>query len=104
MLLVSSVELPEECLSIVRVSWCGLLQHEAAGALTRVRAEQAHAARVAAQLRALLAELAALRAQVRRDHLPRFDALTQRSRDLTLRAIVDYLGNCPPAFPTGAAF
>lgn len=70
-------------------------QHEAAGALPRVRAEQTHARRVAAQLRSLLAELAELRTQVRPADLPRFDALTQHSRDLTLKAIVDYLGNSP---------
>lgn len=59
-----------------------------------MRGEQTNARRVAAQLRALLSELEALRRQVRAADLPRFDALTQRSRDLTLKAIVDYLGNC----------
>lgn len=82
----------------------GRLQHEAAGRLARVRTEQAHARRVSAQLRALLVELGALRARVRPDQLAAFDARTQRSRDLTLRAIVDYLGEhgaraVPPTSP-----
>lgn len=68
-------------------------QWERAGAVARLRAEQARAGRVAAQLRALLAELRALRRRVRAADRPRFDALTQRSRDLTLAAIRDYLGN-----------
>ncbi|KPJ04527.1 hypothetical protein RR46_01021 [Papilio xuthus] len=62
------------------------------GDTRRLRAEQTHARRVAGQLRALLAEMDALRAQVREEDRARFDAMTQRTRDLTLRAIVDYLG------------
>lgn len=69
-----------------------LSQYEEQGDYVRARAEQTHARRVAAQLRALLLELDALRRQVREQDRARFDTLTQRSRDTTLRAIVDYLG------------
>nr|XP_049706038.1 LOW QUALITY PROTEIN: uncharacterized protein LOC110383297 [Helicoverpa armigera] len=74
---------------------CVLRSTRLRGAWTRARGEQTHARRVAAQLRALLAELDALRRRVRAADLPRFDARTQRSRDTTLRAIVDYLETSP---------
>lgn len=67
-------------------------QYEESGELARARGEQRQARRVAAQLRALLLELDALRRQVRAADRARFDALTQRSRDTTLKAVVDYLG------------
>lgn len=68
-------------------------QYEEKGEYTRVRMEQTHARRVASQLRTLLGELEALRRQVRNEDCPKFDKLTQTSRDQTLRAIMDYLGN-----------
>lgn len=69
-----------------------MLQYEEAGQYARMRTEQAHARRVASQLRSLLGELEALRRQVQSQDVASFDRLTQRSRDLTLRAIMDYLG------------
>lgn len=79
------------------MGWDG--QYSECGEYGRVRGEQTNARRVSAQLRALLAELQALRGRVRAPDLPRFDRLTQRSRDLTLQAIIDYLGNCTPHLP-----
>ncbi|XP_063898488.1 uncharacterized protein LOC110383297 isoform X1 [Helicoverpa armigera] len=79
-------------LDLLRQHKANIIKYSAEGAWTRARGEQTHARRVAAQLRALLAELDALRRRVRAADLPRFDARTQRSRDTTLRAIVDYLG------------
>ncbi|XP_063835365.1 uncharacterized protein LOC135084527 [Ostrinia nubilalis] len=80
-------------LDLLRQHKTNIIKYEEAGEWVRVRAEQTNARRVAAQLRTLLGELEALRRQVRAPDLRRFDALTQRSRDLTLKAIVDYLGN-----------
>ncbi|XP_039761482.1 PE-PGRS family protein PE_PGRS33 [Pararge aegeria] len=78
------------------ISWkplsSSLSQYEQCGQFARVRSEQTHARRVAAQLRALLAELEALRRRVRASDRARFDRRTARARDLTLRAVVDYLG------------
>lgn len=71
---------------------CRVCQYEQSGQWALVRAEQARAGRAAQQLRALLAQLDALRGRVRDDERPRFDNLTSRSRELTLRAVVDYLG------------
>ncbi|XP_047037872.1 uncharacterized protein LOC124643070 isoform X3 [Helicoverpa zea] len=82
-------------LDLLRQHKANIIKYSAAGEWTRARGEQTHARRVAAQLRALLAELDALRRRVRAADLPRFDARTQRSRDTTLRAIVDYLETSP---------
>ncbi|XP_063898489.1 uncharacterized protein LOC110383297 isoform X2 [Helicoverpa armigera] len=82
-------------LDLLRQHKANIIKYSAEGAWTRARGEQTHARRVAAQLRALLAELDALRRRVRAADLPRFDARTQRSRDTTLRAIVDYLETSP---------
>ncbi|KAL0810655.1 hypothetical protein ABMA28_010762 [Loxostege sticticalis] len=82
-------------LDLLRQHKTNIIKYEEAGEYARVRAEQTNARRVAAQLRALLGELEALRRQVRSSDLPRFDALTKRSRDLTLKAIVDYLETSP---------
>uniref|UniRef100_A0A2A4IY10 STX17-like N-terminal domain-containing protein n=1 Tax=Heliothis virescens TaxID=7102 RepID=A0A2A4IY10_HELVI len=79
-------------LDLLRQHKANIIKYSAAGEWARARAEQTHARRVAAQLRGLLAELDALRRRVRDADLARFDAQTQRSRDTTLRAIVDYLG------------
>ncbi|PZC70650.1 hypothetical protein B5X24_HaOG215318 [Helicoverpa armigera] len=79
-------------LDLLRQHKANIIKYSAEGEWTRARGEQTHARRVAAQLRALLAELDAMRRRVRAADLPRFDARTQRSRDTTLRAIVDYLG------------
>lgn len=69
-----------------------IFQYEQSGDLTKVKAEQAHARRVSSQLRTLLRDLELLRAQVQDSDLIAFDKLTQRSRDQTLKAIMDYLG------------
>ncbi|XP_053620609.1 uncharacterized protein Syx17 isoform X3 [Plodia interpunctella] len=82
-------------LDLLRQHKANILKYEESGEYVRVRAEQTHARRVAAQLRALLGELDALRRQVRSEDRSRFDELTKRSRDLTLRAIVDYLETPP---------
>uniref|UniRef100_A0A2A4IX41 STX17-like N-terminal domain-containing protein n=1 Tax=Heliothis virescens TaxID=7102 RepID=A0A2A4IX41_HELVI len=82
-------------LDLLRQHKANIIKYSAAGEWARARAEQTHARRVAAQLRGLLAELDALRRRVRDADLARFDAQTQRSRDTTLRAIVDYLGSSP---------
>ncbi|CAK1595218.1 unnamed protein product [Parnassius mnemosyne] len=79
-------------LDLLRQHKANIIKFGEHGDGARVRSEQTHARRVAAQLRALLHEMDALRRQVRPEDWDRFDALTQRSRDLTLRAIVDYLG------------
>ncbi|CAB3242542.1 unnamed protein product [Arctia plantaginis] len=79
-------------LGLLRQHKTNILKYEECGELARARVEQRHAGRVAAQLRALLLEMDALRGQVRDPDRARFDALTQRSRDTTLKAIVDYLG------------
>ncbi|XP_075987507.1 syntaxin 17 isoform X3 [Anticarsia gemmatalis] len=79
-------------LDLLRQHKANIIKYEECGELARARTEQRHARRVAAQLRALLLELEALRRQVREQDRARFDSLTQRSRDTTLRAIVDYLG------------
>ncbi|XP_060808001.1 uncharacterized protein LOC106137169 isoform X2 [Amyelois transitella] len=81
-------------LDLLRQHKANILKYEESGEYTRVRAEQTNARRVASQLRVLLGELDCLRRQVRNEDLVRFDALTKRSRDNTLRAIVDYLGSC----------
>ncbi|KAL4708170.1 hypothetical protein ACJJTC_002072 [Scirpophaga incertulas] len=79
-------------LDLLRQHKLNIIKHTAAGQWRGVRAEQARAARVAGRLRALLAELAALRARVRPRDQPRFDAATERARAATLRAVQDYLG------------
>ncbi|XP_050358166.1 uncharacterized protein LOC126778545 isoform X1 [Nymphalis io] len=79
-------------LDLLRQHKANIIKYEEAEEYGRVRSEQVHARRVAAQLRALLGEMDALRRQVRAQDVPHFDRLTQRSRDLTLRAIMDYLG------------
>ncbi|XP_013161516.1 PREDICTED: syntaxin-17 [Papilio xuthus] len=79
-------------LDLLRQHKTNIIKYGESGDTRRLRAEQTHARRVAGQLRALLAEMDALRAQVREEDRARFDAMTQRTRDLTLRAIVDYLG------------
>ncbi|XP_059047757.1 uncharacterized protein LOC131843161 [Achroia grisella] len=79
-------------LDLLRQHKTNIVKYEESGEYGRVRAEQTNARRVASQLRTLLAELDALRRRVAEPDLPRFDRRTQRARDLTLRAIVDYLG------------
>nr|XP_026501782.1 uncharacterized protein LOC113404915 isoform X3 [Vanessa tameamea] len=79
-------------LDLLRQHKANIIKYEEAEEYGRVRSEQVHARRVAAQLRALLGEMDALRRQVRAQDVPHFDRLTQRSRDLTLKAIMDYLG------------
>ncbi|CAH0718654.1 unnamed protein product, partial [Brenthis ino] len=79
-------------LDLLRQHKTNIIKYEETGQYARMRTEQAHARRVASQLRALLGELEALRRQVRSQDVTSFDRLTQRSRDLTLRAIMDYLG------------
>ncbi|XP_068624362.1 syntaxin-17 [Battus philenor] len=79
-------------LDLLRQHKANIVKYGESGETARVRAEQTNARRVAGQLRVLLSEMDALRGQVRREDWPRFDALTQRTRDHTLRAIVDYLG------------
>ncbi|RVE53910.1 hypothetical protein evm_001313 [Chilo suppressalis] len=79
-------------LDLLRQHKANIIKYSENGDYGRVRSEQTHARRVSSQLRSLMAELESLRARVRVDDLPRFDRLTQRSRDDTLRAIVDYLG------------
>ncbi|XP_045507726.1 uncharacterized protein LOC123703691 [Colias croceus] len=79
-------------LDLLRQHKANILKYEELGEYARVRSEQAHARRVASQLRSLLGELEALRRQVRTSDCTKFDQMTQRSRDLTLKAIMDYLG------------
>ncbi|XP_069363334.1 syntaxin-17-like isoform X1 [Maniola hyperantus] len=79
-------------LDLLRQHKANIIKYEQLGQYARVRSEQTHARRVAAQLRSLLGELEALRRQVRAADVPRFDRLTERARDHTLRAIMDYLG------------
>ncbi|XP_061728401.1 uncharacterized protein LOC133533434 isoform X2 [Cydia pomonella] len=82
-------------LELLRQYKANIIKHEEAGQYAQVRREQAGAGRAAARLRALLAELAALRARVREPDRQAFDTRTQRSRDLTLQAIMDYLESSP---------
>ncbi|XP_037293348.1 syntaxin-17 isoform X2 [Manduca sexta] len=82
-------------LDLLRQHKANIIKYEENGEYPRVRSEQVHARRVASQLRVLLAELETLRRQVRPEDLTKFDKLTQRSRDLTLRAIMDYLDTSP---------
>ncbi|XP_045781256.1 uncharacterized protein LOC123878186 isoform X2 [Maniola jurtina] len=82
-------------LDLLRQHKANIIKYEELGQYARVRSEQTHARRVAAQLRSLLNELEALRRQVRAADVPRFDRLTERSRDHTLRAIMDYLDSSP---------
>ncbi|XP_050358167.1 uncharacterized protein LOC126778545 isoform X2 [Nymphalis io] len=89
-------------LDLLRQHKANIIKYEEAEEYGRVRSEQVHARRVAAQLRALLGEMDALRRQVRAQDVPHFDRLTQRSRDLTLRAIMDYLESSPMAIPDAA--
>ncbi|XP_013193409.2 uncharacterized protein LOC106137169 isoform X3 [Amyelois transitella] len=90
-------------LDLLRQHKANILKYEESGEYTRVRAEQTNARRVASQLRVLLGELDCLRRQVRNEDLVRFDALTKRSRDNTLRAIVDYLESPPRAAHSAAS-
>ncbi|XP_063370397.1 uncharacterized protein LOC134658673 [Cydia amplana] len=82
-------------LELLRQHKANIIKHEEAGQYAQVRREQAGAGRAAARLRSLLAELAALRARVRDPDRQAFDTRTQRSRDLTLQAIMDYLESSP---------
>ncbi|XP_048000094.1 syntaxin-17 isoform X2 [Leguminivora glycinivorella] len=82
-------------LELLRQHKANIIKHEEAGQYAQVRREQAGAGRAAARLRSLLAELAALRARVRESDRQAFDTKTQRSRDLTLQAIMDYLESSP---------
>nr|XP_034837777.1 uncharacterized protein LOC117994007 [Maniola hyperantus] len=82
-------------LDLLRQHKANIIKYEQLGQYARVRSEQTHARRVAAQLRSLLGELEALRRQVRAADVPRFDRLTERARDHTLRAIMDYLDSSP---------
>ncbi|XP_063390177.1 syntaxin-17 isoform X1 [Cydia fagiglandana] len=79
-------------LELLRQHKANIIKHEEAGQYAQVRREQAGAGRAAARLRSLLAELSALRGRVREPDRQAFDTRTQRSRDLTLQAIMDYLG------------
>ncbi|XP_026745414.1 uncharacterized protein LOC113506778 isoform X1 [Trichoplusia ni] len=79
-------------LDLLRQHKANIIKYEEQGQYTAARAEQSAARRVAGQLRALLLEMDALRRRVREPDRARFDTLTQRARDTTLRAIVDYLG------------
>nr|XP_026501781.1 uncharacterized protein LOC113404915 isoform X2 [Vanessa tameamea] len=90
-------------LDLLRQHKANIIKYEEAEEYGRVRSEQVHARRVAAQLRALLGEMDALRRQVRAQDVPHFDRLTQRSRDLTLKAIMDYLESSPMSIPARAA-
>ncbi|XP_023951624.2 syntaxin-17 isoform X4 [Bicyclus anynana] len=90
-------------LDLLRQHKANIVKYEESGQYARVRAEQTHARRVAAQLRALLQELGALRRQVRAEDVPRFDRRTERARELTRRAIADYLESAPMAIPSPAA-
>ncbi|KAM3957000.1 LOW QUALITY PROTEIN: syntaxin 17 [Aphomia sociella] len=78
-------------LDLLRQHKANIIKYQESGEYSRVRGEQ-RARRAAAQLRSLLGELDALRGRVRHADRARFDRLTQRARDLTLRAVVDYLG------------
>ncbi|CAH2061679.1 unnamed protein product, partial [Iphiclides podalirius] len=84
-------------LDLLRQHKANIIKYGESGETARVRAEQTHARRVAGQLRVLLGELDALRRQVREEDWARFDQLTRRSRDLTLRSIVDYFESSPVA-------
>lgn len=84
-------------LDLLRQHKANIIKYEENGDYARVRSEQTHARRVASQLRTLLRELESLRQQVRVEDRPRFDKLTQHSRDLTLKAIMDYLDTSPLA-------
>ncbi|CAH0718653.1 unnamed protein product, partial [Brenthis ino] len=90
-------------LDLLRQHKTNIIKYEETGQYARMRTEQAHARRVASQLRALLGELEALRRQVRSQDVTSFDRLTQRSRDLTLRAIMDYLDTSPVSMNRAAA-
>ncbi|KAJ8707911.1 hypothetical protein PYW08_010277 [Mythimna loreyi] len=98
----NEVEIPH-LLDLLRQHKANIIKYEEQGELVRARAEQTHARRVASQLRGLLHELDALRRQVREADRARFDAQTQRARDNTLRAIVDYLGTSPLTIKRSAA-
>ncbi|XP_073965875.1 syntaxin-17-like isoform X1 [Choristoneura fumiferana] len=78
-------------LELLRQHKANIIKYEESGEMSLVRGEAVGAARAASRLRALLAELGALRSRVRAADQPNFDARTQRSRDLTLKAIMDYL-------------
>ncbi|XP_047509424.1 uncharacterized protein LOC125052553 isoform X2 [Pieris napi] len=82
-------------LDLLRQHKANILKYEETGDYSRVRCEQVHARRVSSQLRALLGEMEALRRQVCCADRARFDKLTQHSRDLTLKAIMDYLETSP---------
>ncbi|XP_026745415.1 uncharacterized protein LOC113506778 isoform X2 [Trichoplusia ni] len=82
-------------LDLLRQHKANIIKYEEQGQYTAARAEQSAARRVAGQLRALLLEMDALRRRVREPDRARFDTLTQRARDTTLRAIVDYLETSP---------
>ncbi|XP_022130451.2 uncharacterized protein LOC111003965 isoform X2 [Pieris rapae] len=82
-------------LDLLRQHKANILKYEETGDYSRVRSEQVHARRVSSQLRVLLGEMEALRRQVCCADRGRFDKLTQHSRDLTLKAIMDYLETSP---------
>ncbi|XP_032524562.2 uncharacterized protein LOC116775709 isoform X2 [Danaus plexippus] len=89
-------------LNLLRQHKANIIKYEEACDYARVRSEQTHARRVASQLRTLLGELDSLRRQVRAEDVAEFDGRTQRSRDLTLRAIMDYLESSPMCMRRGA--
>ncbi|XP_035451451.2 uncharacterized protein LOC118276934 isoform X2 [Spodoptera frugiperda] len=90
-------------LDLLRQHKANIIKYERAGEWRRARVSAGEAARAAGRLRELLTELCALRARVRPADRARFDALTQRSRDATLRAVRDYLGSAPQTIDGAAA-
>ncbi|XP_041985933.1 syntaxin-17 isoform X1 [Aricia agestis] len=79
-------------LDLLRQHKANIIKYGESESWSRVRAEQAHARRVANQLRGLLRELDALRRRVRPQDLDAFDRATRRARENTHKAIMDYLG------------
>ncbi|CAH1642382.1 unnamed protein product [Spodoptera littoralis] len=90
-------------LDLLRQHKANIIKYERAGEWRRARGAASEAARAAGRLRELLTELCALRGRVRPPDRARFDALTQHSRDATLRAVRDYLGSAPQSIGRGAA-
>ncbi|CAK1549313.1 unnamed protein product [Leptosia nina] len=82
-------------LDLLRQHKANILKYEELGDYARVRSEQAHARRVSSQLRSLLGEMECLRRQVLISDRAKFDQLTQHSRELTLKSIMDYLETSP---------
>ncbi|XP_041985935.1 syntaxin-17 isoform X2 [Aricia agestis] len=82
-------------LDLLRQHKANIIKYGESESWSRVRAEQAHARRVANQLRGLLRELDALRRRVRPQDLDAFDRATRRARENTHKAIMDYLETAP---------